>query len=177
MMRTHYCGNLNESHIDQTVTLCGWVHRRRDHGGVVFLDMRDRDGLVQVVIDPDTPQAFATADKSRSEYVLKITGRVRRRYAGTENANMPSGMIEVLGKEIEILNSSETPPFPLNDDFSHAGEEIRLKYRFLDMRRPEMLQRMRFRSQVTTKIRNYLDKHGFLDVETPFDPCHARRCA
>jgi aspartyl-tRNA synthetase len=167
MMRTHYCGNLNESHIDQTVTLCGWVHRRRDHGGVVFLDMRDRDGLVQVVIDPDTPQAFATADKSRSEYVLKITGRVRRRYAGTENANMPSGMIEVLGKEIEILNSSETPPFPLNDDFAHVGEEIRLKYRFLDMRRPEMLQRMRFRSQVTTKIRNYLDKHGFLDVETP----------
>ena len=167
MMRTHYCGNLNESHIDQTVTLCGWVHRRRDHGGVVFLDMRDRDGLVQVVIDPDTPEAFATADKSRSEYVLKITGRVRRRYAGTENANMPSGMIEVLGKEIEILNSSETPPFPLNDDFAHVGEEIRLKYRFLDMRRPEMLQRMRFRSQVTTKIRNYLDKHGFLDVETP----------
>jgi len=167
MMRTHYCGSLNESHIDQTVTLCGWVHRRRDHGGVVFLDMRDRDGLVQVVIDPDTPEAFATADKSRSEYVLKITGRVRRRYAGTENPNMPSGMIEVLGKEIEILNSSETPPFPLNDDFAHVGEEIRLKYRFLDMRRPEMLQRMRFRSQVTTKIRNYLDKHGFLDVETP----------
>jgi len=167
MMRTHYCGSLNESHIDQTVTLCGWVHRRRDHGGVVFLDMRDRDGLVQVVIDPDTPEAFATADKSRSEYVLKITGRVRQRYAGTENPNMPSGMIEVLGKEIEILNSSETPPFPLNDDFAHVGEEIRLKYRFLDMRRPEMLQRMRFRSQVTTKIRNYLDKHGFLDVETP----------
>ena len=166
-MRTHYCGSLNESHIDQTVTLCGWVHRRRDHGGVVFLDMRDRDGLVQVVIDPDTPEAFATADKSRSEYVLKITGRVRQRYAGTENPNMPSGMIEVLGKEIEILNSSETPPFPLNDDFAHVGEEIRLKYRFLDMRRPEMLQRMRFRSQVTTKIRNYLDKHGFLDVETP----------
>ncbi len=129
--------------------------------------MRDRDGLVQVVIDPDTPEAFATADKSRSEYVLKITGRVRQRYAGTENPNMPSGMIEVLGKEIEILNSSETPPFPLNDDFAHVGEEIRLKYRFLDMRRPEMLQRMRFRSQVTTKIRNYLDKHGFLDVETP----------
>ncbi len=167
MMRTHYCGNLNESHIDQTVTLCGWVHRRRDHGGVVFLDMRDRDGLVQVVVDPDTPEAFATADKSRSEYVLKITGRVRRRYAGTENPNMPSGMIEVLGKDIELLNTSETPPFPLNDDFAHVGEEIRLKYRFLDMRRPEMLQRMRFRSQVTTKIRNYLDKHGFLDVETP----------
>ena len=167
MMRTHYCGGLNESAIGQTVTICGWVHRRRDHGGVIFLDMRDRDGLVQVVIDPDTPEAFATADKSRSEYVLKITGRVRRRYAGTENTNMPSGMIEVLGKEIEILNTSETPPFPLNDDFTNVGEEIRLKYRFLDMRRPEMLQRMRFRSQVTSKIRNYLDRHGFLDVETP----------
>ena len=167
MMRTHYCGSLTESQIDQTVTLCGWVHRRRDHGGVIFLDMRDRDGLVQVVIDPDTPEAFALADKSRSEFVLKITGRVRRRYAGTENANMVSGQIEVLGKDIEILATSETPPFPLNDEFVQVGEEIRLKYRFLDMRRPEMLQRMRFRSQVTSKIRTYLDKHGFLDVETP----------
>ncbi len=167
MMRTHYCGELNEKHIDQTVTLAGWVHRRRDHGGVIFLDMRDRDGLVQVVIDPDTPDAFSQADKSRSEYVLKITGRVRRRYAGTENANMPTGMIEVLGKDIEILAQSETPPFPLNDDFSNVGEEIRLKYRFLDMRRPEMLERMRFRSRVTSKIRSFLDGQGFLDVETP----------
>lgn len=166
-MRSHYCGSLNQSFIDQTVTLCGWVHRRRDHGGVIFLDLRDREGLVQVVIDPDTPEAFATADKSRSEYVLKITGRVRQRYAGTENANMPSGQIEVLGKAIEILAQAETPPFPLNDDFSNVGEEIRLKYRFLDMRRPEMLERMRFRSKVTTLIRNYLDRHGFLDVETP----------
>lgn len=166
-MRSHYCGNLNQSFIDQTVTLCGWVHRRRDHGGVIFLDLRDREGLVQVVIDPDTPEAFATADKSRSEYVLKITGRVRQRYAGTENANMPSGQIEVLGKEIEILAQSETPPFPLNDDFSNVGEETRLKFRFLDMRRPEMLERMRFRSKVTTLIRNYLDRNGFLDVETP----------
>ena len=167
MMRTHYCGELNEQHIDQTITLAGWVHRRRDHGGVIFLDMRDRDGLVQVVIDPDTPEAFAQADKSRSEYVLKITGRVRKRYAGTENPNMPTGMIEVLGKDIEILAESETPPFPLNDDFTNVGEEVRLKYRFLDMRRPEMLERMRFRSKVTSKIRTYLDKHGFLDVETP----------
>jgi aspartyl-tRNA synthetase len=166
-MRSHYCGSLNQSFIDQTVTLCGWVHRRRDHGGVIFLDLRDREGLVQVVIDPDTPEAFATADKSRSEYVLKITGRVRQRYAGTENANMPSGQIEVLGKDIEILAQSETPPFPLNDDFSNVGEETRLKFRFLDMRRPEMLERMRFRSRVTTLIRNYLDRHGFLDVETP----------
>jgi aspartyl-tRNA synthetase len=165
--RTHYCGALNESLLEQTVTLCGWVHRRRDHGGVIFLDMRDRDGLVQVVIDPDTPEAFATADRARSEYVLRITGRVRRRYAGTENANISTGQIEVLGKSIEILAQSETPPFPLNDDFSNVGEEVRLKYRFLDMRRPEMLERMRFRSRVTSLIRNYLDDNGFLDVETP----------
>lgn len=167
MMRTHYCGSLTEAQIDQTVTLCGWVHRRRDHGGVIFLDMRDRDGLVQVVIDPDTPEAFATADKARSEYVLKITGRVRRRYAGTENANMVSGQIEVLGKEIEVLAQSETPPFPLNDENTSISEEIRLKYRFLDIRRPEMIDRLRFRSKVTNLIRNYLDDHGFLDVETP----------
>ncbi len=167
MMRTHYCGSLTEAQIDQTVTLCGWVHRRRDHGGVIFLDMRDRDGLVQVVIDPDTPEAFATADKARSEYVLKITGRVRRRYEGTENQNMVSGQIEVLGKEIEVLAASETPPFPLNDDTINVSEEHRLKYRFLDIRRPEMLDRLRFRSKVTNLIRNYLDDHGFLDVETP----------
>ncbi|SDB80879.1 aspartate--tRNA ligase [Acinetobacter boissieri] len=167
MMRTHYCGLLTEAQIDQTVTLCGWVHRRRDHGGVIFLDMRDRDGLVQVVIDPDTPEAFATADKVRSEFVLKITGRVRKRYEGTENANMVSGQIEVLGKEIEVLASSETPPFPLNDENTTISEDIRLKYRFLDIRRPEMLDRLRFRSKVTNLIRNYLDDHGFLDVETP----------
>ena len=167
MMRTHYCGSLTEAQIDQTVTLCGWVHRRRDHGGVIFLDMRDRDGLVQVVIDPDTPEAFATADKVRSEFVLKITGRVRRRYAGTENANMVSGQIEVLGKEIEVLAASETPPFPLNDDNTNISEEIRLKYRFLDIRRPEMLDRLRFRSKLTNLIRNYFEDNGFLDVETP----------
>jgi aspartyl-tRNA synthetase len=167
MMRTHYCGSVTEAQIDQTVTLCGWVHRRRDHGGVIFLDMRDRDGLVQVVIDPDTPEAFATADKSRSEFVLKITGRVRRRYAGTENANMLSGQIEVLAKAIEVLAQSETPPFPLNDENITVSEEHRLKFRFLDIRRPEMLDRLRFRSKVTTLIRNYLDEHGFLDVETP----------
>ncbi|HQW54200.1 MAG TPA: aspartate--tRNA ligase, partial [Acinetobacter sp.] len=167
MMRTHYCGSLTEAQIDQTVTLCGWVHRRRDHGGVIFLDMRDRDGLVQVVIDPDTPEAFATADKSRSEFVLKITGRVRRRYEGTENANIVSGQIEVLGKEIEVLAASETPPFPLNDENTNISEEIRLKYRFLDIRRQEMLDRLRFRSKLTNLIRNYFEEHGFLDVETP----------
>ncbi|MBE9590315.1 aspartate--tRNA ligase [Moraxella sp. K127] len=166
-IRTEYCGSVTESYIDQTITVVGWVHRRRDHGGVIFLDMRDRDGLLQVVIDPDTPEAFATADKARSEFILKITGRVRARYEGTQNPNMKSGQIELLAKEIETLATSETPPFPLNDDFSNVSEELRLKYRFLDIRRPEMLDRLRFRSKVTSLIRNYLDEHGFLDVETP----------
>ncbi|OOR88451.1 aspartate--tRNA ligase [Moraxella bovis] len=166
-IRTEYCGSVTESYIDQTITVVGWVHRRRDHGGVIFLDMRDRDGLLQVVIDPDTPEAFATADNARSEFILKITGRVRKRYEGTQNPNMKSGQIELLAKEIETLATSETPPFPLNDDFSNVSEELRLKYRFLDIRRPEMLDRLRFRSKVTSLIRNYLDKHGFLDVETP----------
>ncbi|STY93656.1 aspartate--tRNA ligase [Moraxella bovis] len=166
-IRTEYCGSVTENYIDQTITVVGWVHRRRDHGGVIFLDMRDRDGLLQVVIDPDTPEAFATADKARSEFILKITGRVRKRYEGTQNSNMKSGQIELLAKEIETLATSETPPFPLNDDFSNVSEELRLKYRFLDIRRPEMLDRLRFRSKATSLIRNYLDEHGFLDVETP----------
>lgn len=130
-IRTEYCGSVTESYIDQTITVVGWVHRRRDHGGVIFLDMRDRDGLLQVVIDPDTPEAFATADNARSEFILKITGRVRKRYEGTQNPNMKSGQIELLAKEIETLATSETPPFPLNDDFSNVSEELRLKYRFL----------------------------------------------
>ncbi len=167
MMRTQYCGAVTEALIDQTITICGWVHRRRDHGGVIFLDMRDREGLLQVVIDPDTPEAFATADVARSEYVLKITGRVRARYAGTENKNMTSGQVELLAKEIETIATSETPPFPLNDDFTNTSEELRLKYRFLDMRRPEMQERMKFRAKATSTIRRYLDEHGFLDVETP----------
>ncbi|NNM52974.1 MAG: aspartate--tRNA ligase [Pseudomonadales bacterium] len=167
MMRSHYGGELNNSHIGQTVTLCGWVHRRRDHGGVIFLDMRDRAGLVQIVIDPDTPEAFAEADRSRTEFVLQVEGRVRERYAGTENTSMPTGMIEVLAKKLTVLATADTPPFPLNDDFANVGEEVRLKYRFLDLRRPEMLDRFRFRSQVTSKIRQYLDRHNFLDVETP----------
>ena len=168
MMRTHYCGSLNESHIGQQVTLCGWVHRRRDHSHVVFFDVRDRDGLLQVIIErADTPELFDAAGKMRNEYVLQITGKVRAREQHLINPDIASGKIEVLADKIEILNSSETPPFPLNDDFANVGEEIRLKYRFLDMRRPEMLQRMRFRSQVTSKICNYLDRHGFLDVETP----------
>ena len=166
-MRTQYCGNVSETLIDQTITVVGWVHRRRDHGGVIFLDMRDRHGLLQVVIDPDTPEAFATADAARSEYVLQITGRVRSRYQGTENPNMTSGKVELLGKQITVLAKAETPPFPLNDDNLNVSEELRLKYRYLDMRRPEMQERMIFRAKATSVIRRYLDEHGFLDVETP----------
>lgn len=166
MMRSHYCGQLNESLDGQEVTLCGWVHRRRDHGGVIFLDIRDRDGLAQVVFDPDRAETFAAADRVRSEYVVKITGKVRLRPAGAGNTNMASGMIEVLGYELEVLNEAETPPFPLNE-FSDVGEETRLRYRFIDLRRPEMLEKLRLRSRMTTSIRRYLDENGFLDVETP----------
>lgn len=167
MMRTQYCGLVDEQLIDQTITICGWVHRRRDHGGVIFLDMRDREGLLQVVVDPDTPEAFTTADAARPEYVLAITGRVRRRYAGTENPNMTSGQVELLAKHIDTIATADTPPFPLNDEFTNVSEELRLKYRFLDMRRPEMQERMKFRAKATSTIRRYLDDHGFLDVETP----------
>ena len=165
-MRSHYCGGINESHIDQEVTLCGWVHRRRDHGGVIFLDLRDRDGMSQVVVDPDTPESFALAEKVRSEFVIKVTGRVRRRPAGTENNNMPTGQVELLGKQVEILNAAATPPFPL-DEHVDVGEDVRLRYRFVDLRRPEMINRLRFRSRVTSYIRNFLDSRGFMDVETP----------
>ena len=165
-MRSHYCGGINESHIDQEVTLCGWVHRRRDHGGVIFLDLRDRDGMSQVVVDPDTPESFALAEKVRSEFVIKVTGRVRRRPAGTENSNMPTGQVELLGKELVILNAAATPPFPL-DEHVDVGEDVRLRYRFVDLRRPEMINRLRFRSRVTSYIRNFLDSRGFMDVETP----------
>ncbi len=165
-MRSHYCGGIDESHIDQDVTLCGWVHRRRDHGGVIFLDLRDRDGISQVVFDPDTPESFSLAEKVRSEFVIQVTGRVRRRPSGTENANMPTGQVEVLGTEMTILNSAATPPFPL-DEHVDVGEDVRLRYRFIDLRRPEMLNRLRFRSRVTSYIRNFLDSNEFMDVETP----------
>ncbi|MCK6188690.1 aspartate--tRNA ligase [Pseudomonas sp. EYE_354] len=166
MMRSHYCGQLNETLEGQEITLCGWVHRRRDHGGVIFLDIRDRDGLAQVVFDPDRAESFAAADRVRSEYVVKITGKVRLRPAGAVNKNMASGGIEVLGYELEVLNESETPPFPLNE-YSDVGEETRLRYRFLDLRRPEMAEKLRLRSRMTTSIRRFLDENGFLDVETP----------
>ncbi|MBU2704694.1 aspartate--tRNA ligase [Zooshikella marina] len=165
-MRSHYCGDLRASHIGEEVKLCGWVHRRRDHGGVIFLDVRDREGVAQVVFDPDEQAAFQLADKVRSEYVISIVGKVRARPEGSSNPDMATGEIEVLGKQIEILNQAETPPFPL-DEYSAVGEDVRLKYRFLDLRRPEMQNKLRFRSKVTSIIRNFLDENGFLDIETP----------
>ena len=165
-MRTHYCGDINETLIDQTVTFCGWVHRRRDHGGVIFLDVRDREGLVQVVFDPDTADAFNLADSVRSEFVVNIVGRVRARPDGTVNANMKTGKIEVLAQEIAILNKAATPPFPL-DGYTDVGEDVRLKYRFMDLRRPEMQEKLRFRSKVTSHVRRYLEAQGFWDFETP----------
>ena len=165
-MRSHYCGRVTEELIGEEVTICGWVHRRRDHGGVIFLDMRDREGVAQVVFDPDTVESFAAADRVRSEYVLQIKGLVRARPEGTANDNMTTGKIEILGKDLVVLNSAETPPFPL-DDYVDVGEDTRLKYRFMDLRRPEMLNKLMFRSKVTTYIRNYMDQNGFMDVETP----------
>ena len=165
-MRTHYCGVLNTTNIDETVTICGWVDRRRDHGGVIFLDMRDRDGIVQVVFDPDTEEHFQRADRVRSEYVLKITGRVRARGEGTVNPAMATGEIEILGKELEILNTAATPPFQL-DEHTSVGEEVRLKYRYMDLRRQEMQERLITRSKITSSVRNFLDSEGFLDIETP----------
>ncbi|MFT6221396.1 MAG: aspartyl-tRNA synthetase [Candidatus Endobugula sp.] len=165
-MRSEYCGALNTEFIDQTVTLCGWVDRRRDHGGVIFIDLRDRDGIVQVVFDPDGKENFASADKVRSEYVLQVTGKVRARSGATVNKNMPTGEIEVYGTDLVILNASETPPFPLNEH-NTVGEDVRLKFRYLDLRRQEMQNNLRIRSKVTTAMRNYLDDNGFLDIETP----------
>ncbi len=166
-MRTHTCGDLNESHLGQEVDLCGWVHRRRDHGGVIFVDLRDREGLAQVVFDPDTPEAFKTAETVRSEYVLKVHGRVRRRPEGTINPKMPTGQIEVLADHLEILNKAETPPFPLEGDIE-VNEETRLRYRYIDLRRSEMQERIKIRRNVTRCLRNFLDHHGFYDIETPF---------
>jgi len=165
-MRSHYCGLVDEKLIDETVTLCGWVDRRRDHGGVIFLDMRDREGVVQVVFDPDTEEHFQRADSVRSEYVLRIIGRVRARTEETINPNMASGRIEVLGKTLEILSSAQTPPFPLDAHHS-VGEDVRLKYRYMDLRRPEMQRNLIARARITSAIRRYLDDHGFLDIETP----------
>jgi aspartyl-tRNA synthetase len=164
-MRSLYCGELNETHLDQEVTLCGWVHRRRDHGGVIFVDLRDHKGLVQIVFDPDREAVFATAERVRNEFVLKVTGRVRSRPEGTVNTDMPTGQVEVLGLELEVLNAAETPPFQLDDQ--DVNEEMRLRYRYIDLRRPEMQEKLRMRARVTHAMRSYLDEKGFIDVETP----------
>ena len=165
-MRSHYCGDLRKEHIGEDITLTGWIHRRRDHGGVIFLDLRDREGLTQVVFDPDREESFALADSCRNEFVVEIKGTVRNRPEGTVNADMPTGEIEVLGKEMVILNKSETPPFQL-DEHQQVGEDVRLRNRFIDLRRPEMQEKLRFRSKVSNSIRNFLDDNGFLDIETP----------
>lgn len=164
-MRSHYCGQIDESFVDQEIELCGWVNRRRDHGGVIFVDLRDREGLVQVVFDPDRAEMFATAERIRNEYVLKLKGRVRMRDEATFNPNLKTGKIEVLGLELTVLNAAETPPFQLDDEGVH--EDIRLKYRYIDLRRDEMQQRMRMRSQITAFVRNYMESNGFWDIETP----------
>ena len=165
-MRSHYCGELNESHLDQTVLLYGWVHRRRDHGGVIFLDVRDREGIAQVVYDPDTVESFAIAEDVRNEFVIKIVGRVRLRPEGTVNPDMSTGKIEVLGKELEILNTANTPPIQL-DEHVDVHEDLRLRYRYIDLRRPEMTEKLLFRAKVTNTVRNFLDSNGFIDIETP----------
>lgn len=164
-MRTHYCGQVTAAHLDQIVTLCGWVHRRRDHGGVIFIDLRDREGLAQVVCDPDRPEMFKTAEAIRNEFCLKISGKVRRRPAGTENPNLASGEIEVLCHEIEILNPSAPPPFQLDDD--NLSETVRLTHRVLDLRREPMQKNLMLRYKTTRAFRRFLDAHGFIDIETP----------
>ena len=164
-MRTNYCGLINEQYLDQTVTVKGWVHRRRDHGGVIFIDLRDREGIVQVVIDPDTPEAFKLADSVRSEFVLSITGRVRNRPEGTTNDKMISGKIEILAKEIEILNTAATPPFQIDEE--NISETVRLQNRVIDLRRPYMQRNLKLRYQVAMGVRRYLDAQGFIDIETP----------
>lgn len=164
-MRSHYCGAVTEEFLDQEVTLCGWVNRRRDHGGVIFIDLRDREGLVQVVFDPDRAEIFEIAEHVRNEYVLRMTGRVRLRPEGSENPDLTSGKIEILGLELEVLNAAETPPFQLDDAGVH--DDLRLQYRYIDLRRDEMQKRMRMRSQVTSYIRNHLETEGYWDIETP----------
>lgn len=165
-MRSHYCGEVRKEHIDQEITLCGWADRRRDHGGVIFIDLRDRTGIVQVVFDPDTKEHFELADKIRGEFVLKLTGKVRARDAAAVNPDMATGEIEVYGLQLTVLNQAETAPFQL-DEHTKVGEDIRLKYRYMDLRRPEMAKNLITRSRVTRSMRNFLDDNGFLDIETP----------
>ncbi|MCK9285231.1 MAG: aspartate--tRNA ligase [Rhodocyclaceae bacterium] len=164
-MRTHYCGQLNAGLTDQIVTLCGWAHRRRDHGGVIFIDLRDREGLAQIVCDPDRADTFATAETVRSEFVLRVTGKVRRRPAGTTNANLASGEVEILCHGLEILNAAVTPPFQLDDE--NLSENVRLTHRVIDLRRPQMAKNLILRYQVARAFRRFLDDNGFIDIETP----------
>ncbi|MCZ6804977.1 MAG: aspartate--tRNA ligase [Proteobacteria bacterium] len=164
-MRSNYCGELNSSHVDQEVQLCGWVHRRRDHGGVIFIDLRDREGIAQIVFDPDRAEPFAIADSVRNEYVIRITGKVRNRPEGTVNPDMSTGEVEILGYTIEILNKAKTPPFQLDDE--HVHDDVKLRYRYVDLRRPIMQHKLRLRSRVVKEMRAFLDEKGFLDIETP----------
>lgn len=166
MMRSHYCGHINESLLGQEVTITGWVHRRRDHGGVIFLDLRDREGLVQAVFNPTVPQVFDIAGSIRNEYVVQVKGLVQPRPVGTENPQLATGQVEVIASQLMILNRSEPLPFNI-DEYSTISEEVRLRYRYLDLRRPEMRERFQFRAKVTQLLRQYLDGHGFLDIETP----------
>ncbi|MDO8787075.1 MAG: aspartate--tRNA ligase [Sulfuritalea sp.] len=164
-MRTHYCGEVNASHVDQIVTLCGWNHRRRDHGGVIFIDLRDRAGLAQIVCDPDRPDMFRVAEDVRNEFVLKVTGKVRRRPKGTENPNLASGEIEILCHELEVLNTAVTPPFQLDEE--NLSENVRLTHRVIDLRRPQMQKNLMLRYKVAMAFRRFLDDNGFIDIETP----------
>jgi aspartyl-tRNA synthetase len=164
-MRSEYCGLVDRRLLDRTVTLCGWVQRRRDHGGVIFIDLRDREGLVQVVCDPDTPETFSTADRLRNEFVVRISGKVRNRPEGTVNPELASGEVEVLAQEIEILNASLAPPFMVDEE--HLSENVRLEYRFLDLRRPQMQANLRLRYRTAMAVRAFLDRNGFIDIETP----------
>jgi aspartyl-tRNA synthetase len=163
-MRSHYCGDVNESLIGQTIDVAGWVHRRRDHGGVIFVDLRDREGLLQVVFDPDAKAIFADAERLRGEFCLHVRGLVRARPAGSANPALASGQVELLARELEILSRSETPPFH-HDEVTN--EELRLKFRYLDLRREVMQKRLRLRHAVTRAMRSWLDDNGFIDVETP----------
>ncbi|HEV3285785.1 MAG TPA: aspartate--tRNA ligase, partial [Steroidobacteraceae bacterium] len=163
-MRSHYCGQVNQELLGQPVTIAGWVHRRRDHGGVIFVDVRDREGLLQVVFDPDQAAVFKEAERLRNEFVIKVKGQVRARPAGTVNTNLASGQVELLARELEVLNRSEPLPFQLDE---HVGEEVRLRYRYLDLRREVMNQRLRLRHRITRAMRAFLDAHGFIDIETP----------
>jgi len=167
-MRSHYCGEITTKLLDQEVQLAGWVHRRRDHGGVIFIDLRDREGLVQAVVAPSQKAAFAEAESVRSEFVVQIFGKVRPRPEGTINPNLPTGEIEIDVTQLNILNRSEPLPFPIDDEYHEVGEETRLHYRYLDIRRPEMLNRLKVRAEIASFLRNYLNDNGFIDVETPF---------